>query len=553
MFSVIAADAYAATVMNTGNSAKFYQNSITSGRIIFIPHDNRPVSDEMPVDTVCKAGVEVVVPPDKLLGSREFMGNPDELWKWLEENATVFRKPTKEERKRLKSDAMIRDLAPDVKGIVISADSMIYGSLVGSRKHSIPEATLKERVKRFADFKDKYPAAKMYVFASIMRTPSSGEHSGTEEPEYYQRYGIDIFRYTVLNDMADEGVLSTAEEKERSFLKELIPAEYINDWLNRRAKNLNINKELLRLSKNKVFECFALGRDDCAAWSQTHMESRHLTKYAQDLAVNNVHNLAGIDELGMLLLVRTLNDIRDKHPAVTAQYNWGNGCNTIPTYSDEPIDTTVREGVALLGGRYVETPEQAEFLLLVNTNPNGETLAANWYSNSRELRPGVRYFADMVEDALKKRYPVGIADVSFVNGADNSLMEELNRRQLLFKVKSYSGWNTPTNSVGYAIAQGILAKDMKDDDKNMLLAIRYLDDWAYQSNVRQTVARQLSWFEGAGVYSVLGDNKSSVEWRATTLLQLFAQLNMPNIGVIKNIRMTSPWNRLFEARIRFIS
>jgi len=145
---------------------------------------------------------------------------------------------------------------------------------------------------------------------------------------------------------------------------------------------------------------------------------------------------------------------------------------------------------------------------------------------------------------------VGIADVSFVNGSDNALMEELNRRHLLYEVQSYSGWNTPTNSVGFALAQGVLARAMKETDKNRLLTIRYMDDWAYQANVRQVVARQLSWFEGAGVYNVLGENKSQIEWRATSLLQLFAEKNLPQNDFIKSLRLTSPWNRLFEARIR---
>ena len=543
-------EALAGSKSQRGSRAELYNNSLTKGKIVFIPQDNRPVSDEMPADTISKLGYELIIPPEELLGNRENLGDSDKLWEWLETNTTIFRKPTKEEKKKNKSKEPVQAFNPEIKAIVISSDSMIYGSLVGSRKHNIPENTLKKRTARFAQYKEKYPEAKLYVFASIMRTPSSGEHSGTEEPEYYRRYGLDIFRYTVLSDMADVQPLSSQEEKERAFLQDLIPKEYIKDWLGRREKNYNINKELLKLAKSNVFERLVLGRDDNARWSQTHMESRHLKAFASELGVEHVHNLAGLDEVGLLMLTRAVNDIRDSYPVVSSQYNWGNGQIIIPAYSDEPIDTTVKDHVQLIGGRYSESPERVDLLLLVNTNSNGENMGANWYINGTNLRPGVKYFADMVQDALKKGYPVGIADVSFVNGSDNALMEELNRRHLLYEVQSYSGWNTPTNSVGFALAQGVLARAMKETDKNRLLTIRYMDDWAYQANVRQVVARQLSWFEGAGVYNVLGENKSQIEWRATSLLQLFAEKNLPQNDFIKSLRLTSPWNRLFEARIR---
>ena len=543
-------EALAGSKSQHGSRAELYNNSLNKGKIVFIPQDNRPVSDEMPADTISKLGYELIIPPEELLGNRENLGDSDKLWEWLETNTTIFRKPTKEEKKKNKSKEPVQAFNPEIKAIVISSDSMIYGSLVGSRKHNIPENTLKKRTARFAQYKEKYPEAKLYVFASIMRTPSSGEHSGTEEPEYYRRYGLDIFRYTVLSDMADVQPLSSQEEKERAFLQDLIPKEYIKDWLGRREKNYNINKELLKLAKSNVFERLVLGRDDNARWSQTHMESRHLKAFASELGVEHVHNLAGLDEVGLLMLTRAVNDIRDSYPVVSSQYNWGNGQIIIPAYSDEPIDTTVKDHVQLIGGRYSESPDRVDLLLLVNTNSNGENMGANWYINGTNLRPGVKYFADMVQDALKKGYPVGIADVSFVNGSDNALMEELNRRHLLYEVQSYSGWNTPTNSVGFALAQGVLARAMKETDKNRLLTIRYMDDWAYQANVRQVVARQLSWFEGAGVYNVLGENKSQIEWRATSLLQLFAEKNLPQNDFIKSLRLTSPWNRLFEARIR---
>ena len=98
-------------------------------RIMFIPHDNRPISDKQTADVVRELGYEVIVPPDDMLGSRTDLGHPEELWTWAEENAS------------------------GVSAAVISSDSMLYGSLVGSRKHGYTRGEIVARLKNFEDFR----------------------------------------------------------------------------------------------------------------------------------------------------------------------------------------------------------------------------------------------------------------------------------------------------------------------------------------------------------------------------------------------------------------
>ena len=134
-------------------------------KIIFIPHDSRPISSTQTADVVTKAGYEVIVPPTELLGSREDLGHPDQLWTWVHENIAQ----------------------PGVKAAVISSDAMVYGSLVGSRKHNESRAQILARASRFSELHSAHPKVPLYVFGSIMRTPRTGEASGHEEPEYYRR------------------------------------------------------------------------------------------------------------------------------------------------------------------------------------------------------------------------------------------------------------------------------------------------------------------------------------------------------------------------------
>lgn len=512
------------------------------GTIVFIPHDNRPISDVETADTIRQLGYKVVVPPDELLGSNSNLGNSDKLWQWLEDNTTV---PHKKDKK-----PPYKPL-PGIKAVVLSGDAMIYGSLVGSRKHHFTQQKLLERVKKFQEFKDSHPKVPMYVFSSIMRTPRTGEASGSEEPGYYFSYGTDIFRYTALKDKEEVEGLTKREKKEMKFLTEFLPREAIDDWMSRRSKNLAVNKAMIDLAKAGTFSYFCLGRDDNAPYSQTHRESRWLNDYGRELGKTHFNNMAGIDEFGMLLLTRAVNDLEAVMPFVYVRYNMGEGARVVPSYSDEAIDKTIRSHVIMAGGVYVTTPARADLVLLVNTNPNGETYEANDAGNTEKSRFSTRYFMNMLEEELAEGRPVGIADIAYANGSDNALMAALRDKDLLFRLQAYSGWNTPTNSTGFVLGQGMLVPRMSDESRKRLLYTRYLDDWGYQANVRQNLSATLGDFKGQGSGGNLNEKRAQTEASATLRMQTFAGWNLPKFVDVKQIKVTMPWNRLFECYPQF--
>ena len=494
-------------------------------KIVYIPHDNRPISDKQTAEVVAKLGYDVVVPPNDMLGSREDLGHPAALWTWLEENAA------------------------DADAAVISSDSMLYGSLVGSRKHEYAKEEVTRRANAFETFRKAHPKLPLYVFGSIMRTPRAGEASGHEEPAYYRNYGADIFRYTVLKDKEEVEGLSPREKKEKAFLTRLIPQKSLADWMGRREKNFAASEEMIALTRKGVFNYFVLGRDDNAPYSQTHLESRHLQEAGKDLGKTRFQSMAGIDEMGMLMLARAVNDMKREVPFIYVRYNWGKGDYTVPTYSDEKIGDSIASAITAIGGMMVASPEKADFVLAVNTNPNGKTYEANDPMNDGTPREGTKYFADIVSDYVGRGYPVGVADIAYGNGSDNALMEEMKKRGLLFKIRAYSGWNTATNSTGFVLGTGALVKHMDNDGVDALLVTRYLDDWAYQANVRNTVARQLTWLRGDGVYGNLGSKLDSVSVRTTRLMQRFVEDNLPPLPTLEEIEVRFPWNRMFESDI----
>ncbi len=250
-----------------------------------------------------------------------------------------------------------------------------------------------------------------------------------------------------------------------------------------------------------------------------------------------------------LPISRVVNDIERQVPFVFVRYNWGRGGATVPSYSDEPISASIADAIAAAGGMAVTSPEKADLVLAVNTNPNGKTYEANDRANDGTAREGTKFMASIVEDYVNAGYPVGVADIAYANGADNALMQELKSRGLLFKLRAYAGWNTATNSTGFVLGEGMLTHRMKDDAVDDLLLTRYLDDWAYQANVRNVLARQLTWLRGEGVYGSLDSKREAVESRARRFLIRFAEENLPPLDGLADLTVSFPWNRMFEADI----
>lgn len=493
--------------------------------ILYVPHDNRPISDKQTVEVAQKANVIIKVPPEQLLGNRTEPGDPDGLFKWVMDNAE------------------------DADAAVVSSDSFLYGSLVASRKHDFAKNTILQRTNNFIEIHKKYPKLPLYVFSSIMRTPKNAAASGTEEPEYYQTYGANIFQYTALLDKDISTGLSGDELNKMMDLRQHIPSSVIGDWLDRRQKNFQANRVLIELARNDIVSYLALGCDDNAPYSQTHNERVMLEKSAQGLSTDRFSIVEGVDELGLLLITRAINKFNNYQPLIAISYANGYGGATIPSYSDEPIDNSVRSEICLVGGIPTASIEKAAMIVLVNTNVSGWTYEAGEAANSPYPRANTESFVDKIDQYINMDIPVAVGDIAYANGADNALMRLLAKRHLLFKLNSYAGWNTATNSTGWSIGQGILSLHMKPEDKNKLLLMRYVDDWLYQANVRQTVARALNIFPGQGTKLLLGDKIEPAQIDAQQMAQEFFNEQLPFLQ-IRAVKVDFPWDRLFEADIQ---
>lgn len=500
--------------------------------IIFVPHDNRPISFKQTADNIRDLGYEVLTPPEELLGNRENpYAKPEELSKWVIENAK-------------KADAA-----------VISSDSMVYGSLVASRKHNLSEDVVLARVHNFEKIHQANPNMKLYVFGSIMRTPQTSEASGSEDANYYAQYGTDIARYTALTDKLEQDGLTHKERKQLQQYEQKIPKAALDDWLSRRQGNFLVSKNLIDLARNDVITYLALGCDDNAKYSQTNKERRALDNYGSDLGELKYQSVAGIDEIGYVLLTRAVNNLQGDIPFVSVHYAKGTGENTIPAYSNEPIKNSIATHIKMAGGMKVNSDKRADLVFMVNTNFDGTTGAANDLNNVYIPNENIIDFVNMVDEAVQANKKVGIGDITFGNGSDNALMFSLYGKNLLDKLNAYSGWNTPTNSTGYALAMGMGANYTDRVGILKMLEVRYLDDWLYQANIRQAVANRLNSMPGEGDYGNTKTRTLPAEKLATEALQkMIADYGLEKFegqSYVVDAQIRFPWQRMFEADIVF--
>ena len=512
-------------------------STTSAEKIIFIPHDDRPISYHQTIEVVEQLGYEIVYPPKNLLNDFSTMGHADELWGWLFENVH------------------------EADCAVLASDSLLYGGLIPSRKHEVSAEVLNQRLENFSKLHEQNKNLKIYIFDSLMRTPQNGTKGDIEEPEYYAQYGADIFQYSSLADKQEISGLNLLEEMAMQNHKSKIPEEIFSNWLERRQKNLDATKKLIELTAENVIDYLIIGRDDNSELSQTHKEHREIISCAEknNLPPTKFQCMPGIDEFNLLLLTRAVNEMRGEVPKVNVQFNSGKGGATVPAFSDEEISVSVDASITIAGAERVFEAADADFVFLVNTDADGATLwGHNPVPDGSDFKPNLdvslstQNFLEIVEQNLEKNYPVGIADISFANGSDNALMNLLQEKNLLYKFQSYSGWNTATNSTGFALATGILARHMSDTSKQKLLTRRYLDDWGYQANVRTIVGNEIvKKFNNPALYYQFYGQRDWAENLNTKLLKDFAKKNLPHFNYLKNFKVKNPWNRMFECDIEF--
>ena len=438
-------------------------------KICFVPIDNRPVCYSLAKDIVAiDNSIELFLPPRQLLGDLKKIADVEGILNWLKSCP--------------KSDA-----------IILSLDTIAYGGLIPSRRSEESFEGIKARISELKEvLKEK--EAKIYAFSSIMRI--SNNNYNEEEKDYWKDYGKKIFEYSF------SGGVNRSD----------IPQEIIDDYLATRKRNFEINKLYLEWQKEGFWETLIFSKDDCAEFGFN-------VKEAQELEKLGGKTKTGADEIPLSLLSRAI----EKNIKVYVEYTEPDYKDLISNYEDVSIEKSVLGQLELGGFDAVETKEDADVVLLVN----------NFREKQGELVMGWDTVGKYNGPFAVPQKPYCVADVRFANGADNDFVEQLLPQINIEDFYGYAGWNTSANTLGSLLAglkvRFYALKYNKEAFKKLQL-IRFLDDWAYQANVRAQIENPCD----------ISELMNPFQERIVETLELVAD------PLIKYIY---PWDRKFEVEI----
>ncbi|MBV8365335.1 MAG: DUF4127 family protein, partial [Candidatus Eremiobacteraeota bacterium] len=197
-----------------------------------MPLDDRPATAQFPLLTSAICGAQLATPPASMLGHFSNAGDGDALARWLLDLDTT-----------------------GVSAVVVSADMLAYGGLVGSRTAATPLATARARVAALARFHEMHPAVPLYVFATIMRLASTE----TPRTEAYLEALTDYARN------AGATPRSAAQNDALTAWRGQIPDDAFWDYIGARARDLDIDETLVRMAESGDLQWLAITQDDAGA------------------------------------------------------------------------------------------------------------------------------------------------------------------------------------------------------------------------------------------------------------------------------------------------
>ena len=465
-------------------------------KIALIPIDNRPVCYTLPLQiSKINPDIELLVPNRDLLGGLLKKADTESIIAWIENIS-------------------------DIDAVVISLDTIAYGGLVSSRRGQETLDELKIKLEKFRDIL-KRKQCKIYAFSSVMRI--SNNNINEEEKEYWKDHGKKLFDYSfqlhkceVFDDVELKGRLRELENE--------IPAEILDDYFSTRKRNFEINKIYVEWAKEGIFDALVFSKDDCAEYGLNVKEAQILKELSKDLS-DKVFIKTGADEIPLSLLSRAVSDGQSiKIAPVFTQPEY---ISKISKYEDISVLESVISQVELAGCK-ISPMQEADIVLYVN----------NFKNQQGEIVMGVEeegYRGNV--DGFNK--PYFIADILNANGADNCFVENLLKKGLdLEKFYGYAAWNTTGNTLGSSICAALmrlLSVNTDMDAFKRLQMVRFLDDWAYQANVRQEMKKLTE--------------VPSERLLKSNMKQYEMLLDQKLLTSFYNIKYKFPWDRFFEIEV----
>jgi len=491
-------------------------------KILYLPLDERPCNTGFPVQLFSDA-FDIAVPPE--------MG--------------FKKKPVAWEKLR----TFLEKEAPGADGLVLAMDMLLYGGLIPSRIHHLGKEEVRERLSWLRELKRKNPELVIYAYQCIMRCPKYS--SSDEEPDYYADCGREIFLLGEAKHRYQVG-LCQRDEVDRAYAQ--VPDAALKDYLARREFNLSFNLETLELVRDGIIDGLVFPQDDCAVYGFTALDQEKVRARIAELRIGTkVLLYPGADELGLTTMSRMLLHFEGRRPRVDVKMASVTAAGIVPPFEDRPLGETIKYHIIAAGCRVASSLAEADIVLGVSF-PGCEGLEIG---NAEEVRReyhvsrNLAEFVFFLEDALAEGKIVTLADNAYANGGDPELIALLDQAGLLDRLQGYSGWNTSSNTMGTAVAEGVhaLIRGMTPAHRSFI-ALRYIEDAGYCGMVRQDVIRNDLPRLNCDYFNVR-EARGAVSRVVGEKLRAFVDRELPSIASRVEIEdVWMPWVRIFEVGLR---
>lgn len=420
-------------------------------RFLLVPVDDRPAVSQFAKMIGAMAGVEIDTPPSNLLGQFLQPGSPSGILNWLNN----------------------QDLT-QYDAIIVNTDMIAYGGLIASRVDRSSYSLASSRLRELWRIRKKTHDTPWYAFSALMRiAPTATDESLS--------YRTDLYYWAIAKEKYRlEGREETYKAINRFEAK--IPKDILTRYVATRQRNVDIQKDLVKMVYHGCFNQLVLGQDDAAPVGPNVPETAQIKAEISRLKVSEkVRFCAGIDQISNNLVSRVLSDLTSFQPTIRVTYTEDDGRRKIAAYETSPIEQSLREQIVNSGGRLERPGDKYDYTLYVNTPDPAPGAFESFLTN-------LKLEAD-------QGFPIAVADTNlgWTGTADPELFEALSDNHRAPKLLSYAGWNTAGNTMGTTIPAAnayLLARHAGVDPYQREVAVRtfilhrLVNDYYYHRYVR---------------------------------------------------------------------
>lgn len=524
-------------------SARQHAGVPSTARVAFVPLDDRPPCLQYALLLAAIADTHLLTPPRAALGRFTTTGDSDAIARWLDG-----------------LDAQSLD------ALVVSVDMLAYGGLVGSWGPRTFEADARRRLEALVRVRQRRADLPIYAFSSLMRLAPTADG-------FNDAWGEKLARWA---EIAPGAAGSEPLGAELRQLEAGIPADALSRYKAARARNLAINLAVVDLAARNVLDYVIFAQDDGAP-KGVHVADREavLRMVEKTQLGSRAVVQPGTDHAGLLLLTHALTARHRFAPRVEVVFSSEAVADAVMPFEDRPLRNTVAAHIASAGAQPAGHG-RGDLRLFV-------------YGSRHETSDRAEPFAKEIDRFVTAGGRAVVVDIDTngdVQGASLPFTEALRARLLFPRLFGYASWNTAGNTIGTALPQGILfalATDRlapKDPEvarrvaeaQIKFLLHRLVTDFLYQGLLRRQVIEEVVTPRGMNPLRLEPGHQASVEQYLIGELKPLAQdlasdfaraplrlavangpRTIPPIELrdIRDVQLSLPWGRTFEAEIDF--